>query len=118
MTALAEWHFGKGRGRTYCDGCAAAGAACATTRTHECSYHEHRPRGDDGRLAWQAFTDDAWRINVQGMGLITGVDTTRAADRLQRFGMDRDVAADLLAACEVGLVRAYNEKDEPDGQQE
>lgn len=73
---------------------------------------------DDGRLAWQLFSENAWRVNVQGMGVVTGADTSRAADRLRRFGMDGDIADELLAACEMGMVRAYNEKDGADGQQE
>lgn len=52
------------------------------------------------------------------MGAVTGADTSRAAERLRRFGMDGDVADELLAACEIGMVRAYNEKDGADGQQE
>ena len=49
------------------------------------------------------------------MGVVAGVDTSRAEARLEAVGLHREIADDLLSACELGFVTAANEKDEADG---
>ena len=84
----------------------------------DCAYHEHRPQTDAGRLAWGLFIDNAWRVQVAGMGYVAGVDTSRAQSRLEKLGLSTETAEDLLAACEQGFVAAVNEKaGEADGQE-
>jgi hypothetical protein len=53
-------------------------------------------------------------VKVAGLGGIIGVDTTVALRRMLRADIQRDIAEDLLAACERGFVAAMNEKDEED----
>lgn len=69
-------------------------------------------------MAWSLFLDDAWRVRVLGMGFVAGVDTSRAEVRLEAAGVDREVAEDLLSACELGFFTAANEKDDADGAKE
>ena len=69
-------------------------------------------------MAWSMFLDNAWRVRVAGMGYVAGVETERAATRIAGAGVDREIAEDLLAACEVGFVTAVNEKDGDDGAKE
>lgn len=68
-------------------------------------------------MAWHLFLENSWRVRVAGMGYVAGIDLQRIEDRLVGEGLPRPVAEDLLAACEVGFVKASNEKDE-DGAQE
>lgn len=66
-------------------------------------------------MAWAAFCAHAHRLRVAGFGAVLGVETEAAARRLVDGGVDPIIAEDLLAACERGLVTAYNEKDSVDG---
>ncbi len=69
-------------------------------------------------MAWSMFLDNAWRVRVAGMGYVAGIETERAVNRIEGAGVDREIAEDLLAACEVGFVAAVNEKDGADGDKE
>lgn len=69
-------------------------------------------------MAWHLFLDNAWRVRVAGLGSVTGVELDRAERRLVSAGITLDLAEDLLAACEIGFVKAANEKDEDGPQQE
>ena len=67
-------------------------------------------------MAWELFLENSWRVHGVGLGHIAGVDTSRAERRMVEAGADRDWAETLLAACEVGFVKAVNEKDD-DGEE-
>ena len=51
------------------------------------------------------------------MGTVVGIELDRAERRLTQQGIDIDEAEDLLAACEIGFVKAVNEKKDDDGQE-
>lgn len=106
------FHFAKGRGEDYCAGCRATAAPCATTEPGQCTYNVHAPRTDAGRMAWGVFKDTFWRVRTAGLGGVIGVDLDRAIARLERAGIETDLAEDLLTACERGFVAAMSEKDD------
>lgn len=81
-------------------------------------YHQHAPQSDAGRMAWQLFIDNSWRVQIVGMGVVAGVDVSRAEARLEATGLHREITEDLLSACELGFVMAANEKDGDDGAKE
>lgn len=66
-------------------------------------------------MAWAIFKDNAWRIKSAGMGGVTGFDLESAQRRLMAVGVDIDIAEDLLTACAAATLRAWHEKDDPDG---
>ena len=69
-------------------------------------------------MAWGSFCDVSHRLKIAGLGMggvVVGVELEAARQRLERGGVDIDVADALLTACERGLVVATNEKDEDDG---
>lgn len=69
-------------------------------------------------MAWSLFLDNAWRVRVAGMSYVAGIEMGRAEARLEASGVDREIAEDLLSACEIGFVTAANEKDGEDGAKE
>ena len=62
------------------------------------------------------FLATSWRLRIGGMGTVIGVETAPMLRQLRRDGMDDDLAEDLIAACEGGLVNALNEKEGMDGE--
>lgn len=58
---------------------------------------------------------NAWRLKVAGLGGVVGFELDAARRTLIAGGTDPDIADALLTACEAAAVRAYNEKDDPDG---
>ena len=110
LQALAEWHFGKGRGQGYCDGCALAGSSCATLERSRCAYHAHAPRSEEGRIAWAVFQTEVSRVRTAGLGGIVGIERDVAMVRLRECGIAEDLAARLIGACERGFVAAVNEE--------
>ena len=62
------------------------------------------------------FQAEAWRVRLAGMGMVVGVDLTIATRKLMQAGIAEELAGDLLAACERGMVAALNEKDDEDGE--
>lgn len=69
-------------------------------------------------MAWALFKENAWRVRlVAGMGgaYIAGIESAGVIERLERRGLTRDDAEDLVAACERGFVEASNRKDDEDG---
>lgn len=111
IASLSWWHHGRGRGTDYCDGCRAAGAACATTQPSLCQYNASAPRSEEGRAAWAAFQEESWRVKVGGMGVIVGIDTSIAHRQLVRAGVDAMLADTLLGAAERGCIAALNERE-------
>lgn len=69
-------------------------------------------------MAWHLFLDNAWRVRVGGLAYVAGIDDSRALARLIDAGIDREIAEDLLGACEAGFVKAANEREEDSGQQD
>jgi hypothetical protein len=67
-------------------------------------------------MAWNLFLENSWRLRTAGIGGVVGLDLNRAERQLLREGIEPELAEALLAACEVGFVKAANEKDE-DGQE-
>jgi len=83
------------------------GTPCATTHPRECPYNEHAPLTVDGRAAWGAFCAPPIRLTYAGLGSCTGVDSSGAERRLIAAGIEPEIAEDLLAACETGLLSAF-----------
>lgn len=103
-------------GPTYCEGCKASGAACATTHPKQCAYRKYGGRDDAERLAWAVFEAESWRLRIGGMGVVLGIDGQFAIKKLVRAGLDEGLAEDLIAACEQGMAAALNTKEDDDDQ--
>jgi hypothetical protein len=69
-------------------------------------------------MTWGLFLDHAWRVRIAvGMGgaAVLGIESDGLISRLERNGIPRDDAEDLVAACEQGFVTASNKKGNDNG---
>lgn len=66
-------------------------------------------------MAWQLFLANSHRVKVAGLGALVGFELGTAVDRMVAAGTPREIAEELLTACERAAVEARNEKDDADG---
>ena len=65
-------------------------------------------------MAWQLFLANSHRVKAAGLGALVGYELGMAVERMVAAGTPREVAEELLTACERAAVDARNEKDEAD----
>lgn len=122
LRLLAEFVFGGGQ--EHCNGCALAGAACASGGTdHDpetgerarCPQTEHAPQTVAGIAAWRvALRPGVWsRAGIDGV--LVGLDYKAAMEMVDADGVG-DVAAGTLYSClaaiESGALKASSERRE------
>lgn len=103
LTALADWHFQRGGGPSYCGGC---GQACP-----ECPYTVNRPQTVQGLQVWDLVVRMQRQLRVS-MGGIVGFDMTTAFAMADALGIDAVVVAEILPAVEAVAMMRMNEAGE------
>ena len=113
MPGLWDMHVHFGGGPDYCCSCAENGLPCSKGETNKhgdrCPYTETEPQTMEGWQAWDIALRCAGQLRTAQLAVI-GIDMNAAIKLAEVLMYDIASAAELLPACESGMITAINEK--------
>ncbi|MCB9980262.1 MAG: hypothetical protein H6863_03880 [Rhodospirillales bacterium] len=106
---LAEWHFKKSGGPSYCATCKEQELPCAFENL--CPYQKYAPRLVQEQQAWEILEAATTQLRVAPTGKVMGIDMTAALETAKARNFDMEIVAQLLKEGEAGILDAVSEDE-------
>ena len=109
---LAEWHFKKSGGPSYCATCKEQDLPCAFENL--CPYQKYAPQLVQEQQAWEILEASTTQLRLAPTGKVMGIDMTAALETAKARNFDLEIVTQLLKEGEAGILDALAEQENPE----